>query len=136
MQMPSAGDAAAQPPGTSPANPVDTLKSAPETSPAAPETPAAETGSDMGGVDDMAPAGAPKGDEEHVDGELTAYQALLSGAYFRDLVSMQPKEHSIYAWVSAQKCFMMIPLALMYLMSRCYRNPTSAVTAGAQRPRW
>ena len=90
-------------PETSPATPVDTLKSDSEDSPPAEtEPPAAEAGdvSDTSGGD-MSPAGAPKGDEDHhTDGELTAYQALLSGAYLRDLVSMQAKEHSTFAWVN------------------------------------
>ncbi len=97
---PSAADAFAPVPEMSPATPVDTLTSDSESPPAdQPQTPAAEAGSDASGGDVM-PAEAPEGNTTQVDGELTAYQALLSGAYLRDLVSMQTKEHSTFAWVS------------------------------------
>ena len=96
---PSADGTAAQVPDTAPSTPVDSLKSDSDSPPAEPETSDAEAGSDTSGGD-VLPAEAPDGGDAHADGELTAYQALLSGAYLRDLVSMQPKEHSTFAWVS------------------------------------
>ena len=99
---PSAADAFAQVPEASPATPVDTLTSDSDSPPAEPETPAAEAGSDTSGGGAV-PAEAPQGGDALADGELTAYQALLSGAYLRDLVSMQTKEHSTFAWVSVCK---------------------------------
>ena len=96
---PTAEGAAAQSPVSSPEAPVDTLKSQPDSSPAAAAQPlAAAAGGDMSGSGAV-PAGAPSGGAPHTDRAVTAYQALLSGAYLRDLVSMEPKEHSTFAWV-------------------------------------
>lgn len=96
---PSVADVFAQVPESSPAAPVDTLTSDAESPPAEPETPAAEAGSNTSSGD-VLPAEAPQGNDTQAAGDLTAYQALLSGAYLRDLVSLQAKEHSTFAWVS------------------------------------
>jgi hypothetical protein len=80
---------------TVPETSVDTLTSDADSTPASPDEPTATTSG-------MDTAEGPVPDEvhdEHTAEEPTAYQALLSGAYLRDLVSMEPKEHSVYAWV-------------------------------------
>ena len=78
---------------TMPEASVDTLTSDEDSTP---EEPPSGTG--------MAEGPAPEEvHDEHTDQELTAYQALLSGAYLRDLVSMEPKAHSVYAWVRAKQ---------------------------------